>query len=201
MECKICGDPVPAESINKLDLCKVKYSLCGWCEYWVSRFVEGMANHSVINISWGAGKISWQDAYGLRDFIKENNIKEVLEFGTGLSTEIFAILGLKIVTCDTLKNHSHLFSQYLSLKGIADIHFYDPDPTAPLTDFAKLYPGKQWEFVFVDGGQGRDRETEAALKLSSKWIFLHDPGLSKFKLELPGFEQINGSFLFKKKGE
>jgi hypothetical protein len=180
MKCAICEIECPEE-------------ICGWCQERLNQFKESNKNHSCINIAWGCGKIAWGDAYFLRDFIRENNIKEVLEFGTGLSTEIFAILGLKIVTCDTLKNHLELASKLQSLNGLADFIYYEELP-----DFEKLYPGKKWEFVFVDGGQGRDRETEIALTLSSKFIYLHDPGLSKYQLELPGFKRVGGSYLFKK---
>lgn len=185
MNCKICKQQSDEE-------------YCGWCKNRIQEFIRSNENHSAINITWGCGRISWGDAYYLRDTIKEHNIKEVLEFGTGLSTEIFAILGLKIVSCDTLKNHSDLFGELLSLKGIADIIYYGENLTDPLPDFEALYPGKKWEFVFVDGGQGRDRETEIAMKLSSKFILLHDPGLSKYKLELPGWTQIGQTYLFKK---
>ena len=179
----------------KCSICKIECEkdICGWCQERMRQFKVSNENHSCINIAWGCGKIAWGDAYFLRDFIRENNIKEVLEFGTGLSTEIFAILGLKIVTCDTLKNHSDLFAKLQSLNGIADVIYYEDIP-----DFDELYPGKKWEFVFVDGGQGRDKETKEAMRLSSKWIYLHDPGLSKYKLKLPGWEQIGGGYLFKK---
>lgn len=183
-KCKIC--------INETDNTS---GYCGWCEQRVAQFKESNENHSAINITWGHGRIGWQDAYYFRDLIKQYDIKEVLEFGTGLSTEIWAILGMKIVTCDTLENHSKLFSEYLSLKNCADVIYY---PSGTLPDFQALYPDKKWEFVFVDGGQGRDLETEIAMKLSSKLILLHDPGLSRFKLELPGWKQIGGSYLFEK---
>jgi hypothetical protein len=171
---------------------------CGWCKNRINEFAVSNENHSAINITWGCGRIAWSDAYALRDLVKEYYLKEVLEFGTGLSTEIFAILGLKIVTCDTLENHSKLFSELQSLNGIADVIYYE---SGTLPDFEKLYPGKKWELVFVDGGQGRDMETEIAMKLASKLIYLHDPGLSKYGLGLPGWEQIGGSYLFKKKDD
>jgi hypothetical protein len=105
---------------------------------------------------------------------------------------------MKIVTCDTLENHSKLFSELDPIKNYADVIYYE---SGTLPDFEKLYPGKKWELVFVDGGQGRDLETEIAMKLSSKLIWLHDPGLSKYGLDLPGWEQIGGTYLFKKKDD
>jgi hypothetical protein len=182
MKCKIC-------------CLENEKEICGWCQNRIDEFVKSNENHSCINITWGCGRIAWGDAYYLRDLIKEHDLKEVLEFGTGLSTEIFAILGLKIVTCDTLENHSKLFSELESLKGIADVIYYK---SGTLPDFKKLYPGKKWEFVFVDGGQGRDLETEAAMELSSNLIYLHDPGLSKYGLELPGWKQTGSNYLFQK---
>jgi hypothetical protein len=182
MSCRIC----------KLE-CEGEF--CGWCRNRIDEFVKSNVNHSCINITWGCGRIAWSDAYYLGSFIRENGIREVLEFGTGLSTEIFAILGLRIVTCDVLKNHSDLFAEHQALKGIADVIWYE---YGTLPDFEVLYPGKRWEFVFVDGPQARDLETEAAMRLSSKFITLHDPGLSKHNLNLPGWEQLPGAWTFKK---
>jgi hypothetical protein len=184
MKCEIC--------INQTS---DGHRYCGWCENRVTEFIRSNENHSCINITWGCGRINWNDAYALRDLVKQYDLKEVLEFGTGLSTEIWAILGIKVVSCDTLENHSKLFSELDSIKNYADVIYYE---SGSLPDFDKLYPGKKWELVFVDGGQGRDLETEIAMKLSSKLIYLHDPGLSKFGLELPGWKQIGGSYLFEK---
>jgi hypothetical protein len=184
MKCKICINNAADNS---------KY--CGWCNNRTEEFIRSNENHSAINITWGCGRITWNDSYAMRDLVKQYGIGEVLEFGTGLSTEIWAILGLNIVSCDTLENHSKLFSELDSIKNYADIIYYE---SGTLPDFEKLYPGKKWELVFVDGGQGRDLETEIAMKLSSKFIWLHDPGLSKYKLELPGWKQIGGTYLFEK---
>ena len=182
MECAICQS-------------ETNEHLCKWCAGRAAEFVTSNENHSAINIMWGRGKISWGEAYYFRNFIAANNIREVLEFGTGLSTEVFAILGIKIVSCDILKNHSDLYAQLQSLKGIADIIWY---PENGLPDLEALYPEKKWEFVFVDGPQERTRETKLAMKLSSKFIFLHDPGLSEYKTELPGFRQIQEGKLFER---
>lgn len=185
-KCQICINPAGDNS-----------EFCGWCDNRIQEFIRSNENHSAINITWGCGRINWNDAYAMRELVKEYDLKEVLEFGTGLSTEIWAILGMKVVSCDTLENHSKLFSELDSIKNYADILYYK---SGTLPDFEKLYPGKKWEMVFVDGGQGRDLETEAAMKLSSKLIYLHDPGLSRFGLDLGNdWEQVGGSYLFKKK--
>jgi hypothetical protein len=176
MNCQVCGEPIGEESVDKVIVLGKKFSLCGWCEYWVERFIMGQIAHNVINISWGAGKVCQGEMGVIRDFIRAHNITEVLEFGSGLSTEIFAMLGLKIVTCDVLANHSRLLSQLETLKGIADVIHYEYG-TPP--DFDTLYPGRKWDFVFVDGPQERLREVALAMKLANKYIYLHDPNMGE----------------------
>ena len=39
--------------------------------------------------------------------------------------------------------------------------------------------GRKWDFVFVDGPQERSREVKVAMKVSSKYIFLHDPNFGE----------------------
>ena len=55
----------------------------------------------------------------------------------------------------------------------------------------KLYPGKRWGLVFVDGPHDRDKETEAAMRLTSRFIYLHDAGMSKYHNDLPGFNRVD----------
>lgn len=176
MNCQICGEPVPEERIDKVSVLNKTYSLCGWCEWWTERFIEGQINHQIKNIGWGDGKVCWGEMHWIRDFIKANNITEVLEFGAGMSTEVFALFGMKLVSCDVLKNHAKMLSELASLQGIAEIIHYEYG-TPP--DFDKLYPGRKWDFVFVDGPQERSKEVALATKLSNKFIYLHDPNMGE----------------------
>lgn len=196
--CKICGD-------------EAQTNFCEYCGIRVEQFIATNENHSTMNIQWGAGKITWKDAGLLMQLIKDYDIKEMLEFGTGLSTEIFALAGVKIVSCDVHKKHSYLFSQLEPLQGweyhssmfnlnfstVEFIH-YESDT---LPDFDKLYPGKQWRFVFVDGPHQRDLETEAAMRLSSKFIYCHDAGMSKYHNDLPGFKRVDDRLWLKEKAD
>jgi hypothetical protein len=185
MNCTICNDPAQDNS-----------EFCGWCNERINQFIVGNKNHSTINITWGCGRIGWQDAYYFKSLIDDYGIKDVLEFGTGLSTEIWDLFGVNVVSCDTLENHLNLFKNHATLKDRVDFHYYKQ---YTLPDFKTLYPGKTWDLVFVDGGQSRDLETEISRDLSHNLILLHDPGLSKFKLDLgEGWEQQGGSYLFKK---
>lgn len=187
-KCKICGE----ETDKKL---------CPYCGIRVEQFIACNNNHSAMNIGWGAGKITWKDAGIIMSLIRDYNIKEMLEFGTGLSTEIWALTGVKIVSCDVHAKHISLFKQLESLSGwsyysdffhldFPKVDFYHYEPNH-LPDFETLYPGKKWDLVFVDGPHWRDMETEAAMRLSSRFIYLHDAGMSKYQDELPGFKRID----------
>jgi len=161
-----------------------------------------------MNIEWGAGKITWKDAGILMSLIKDYDIKEVLEFGTGLSTEIFSLTGAKIISCDVHKQHSEQFSKLEPLSGWSyKSKFFNLDfpkvqfihyEYGNLPDFEKLYPGKRWGLVFVDGPHERDKETEAAMSLTTRFIYLHDAGMSKYHNELPGFNRVDDRLWEKK---
>jgi hypothetical protein len=186
--CKICDS-------------ETSTAFCEYCGIRVEQFIATNQNHSTMNIQWGAGKITWKDAGLLMTLVRQESIDEILEFGTGLSTEIFSLTGAKIVSCDVHGKHSELFSQLEPLSGWqyiskmfrlvypkVDFIHYEP---GVLPDFEKLYPGKKWKLVFVDGPHQRDSETEAAIKLSSKFIYLHDAGMSRFDHTLPGFSLVD----------
>lgn len=174
MICEICKDKASEE--KKVHLCNKQYTLCTWCQMRVMQYVDGNITHSIVNIYWGAGRVCWNSWISLRKIIREYNIKEVLELGIGLSSELFVNEGLELIGIDVWKEHVSLYQQLLSLKSKAVFHWYPPNQ---LPDFDKLYPGRKWDFVFVDGPQVRDNEVKLAMRLSNRFIYLHDPNLGE----------------------
>jgi len=175
MFCEICGKKAAEE--KKVCLCNKQYTLCGWCQMRVMQYIDGNITHSIINIYWGAGHICWSSWNSLRDIIRKYDIKEVLEMGIGLSSELFVNEGLELIGIDLWKEHVELYQKHLGLKSKAKFYWY-PD-SQHLPDFDKLYPGRKWDFVFVDGPQVRGDEVRLAMKLSNKFIYLHDPNMGE----------------------
>lgn len=196
MKCQICQ----SEATSIVEVCGMKFELCGWCANRVAEYIKGNINHSVANILWGFGRVGWSECWALRDLFRKYKIKEVLEFGTGLSTELIVNEGIRVVSCDILKPHLEMYAKLTPLKGMAEFHWY-PD-SDHLPDFDKLYPNKKWEFVFVDGPQERTREARMAMKLSNRFIMLHDLGLGGSEF-LPNEEWklVEGHLAFFKKKE
>ncbi len=173
MKCEICGE----EDASIAKIANKEFNLCEWCVGRVTEYIESNINHSVINICWGRGKVGHTAAWFLVDCLRKYGIREVLEFGSGLSTEIMVNEGMKVISCDVLKNHSDLYSKLIPLQERAEFVWY-PD-SKHLPDFDKLYPGRKWDFVFVDGPHERSNEVKLAMKLSNKWIYLDDPNLGE----------------------
>lgn len=176
MECDICKAQLTEDQTKRFSIHGQDYCLCGWDALRAKQWIDGNMSHHMINIYWGAGHICWSSWASIREIIRENNIKEVLEMGIGLSSEMFVAEGLKVVGIDVWKSHVELYQQHLGLKGDAEFHWYE---YGKLPDFEKLYPGRKWDFVFVDGPQERSGEVELAMKLSNKFIYLHDPNMGE----------------------
>ena len=172
MKCPICQRDLENKVSFPVTLGDRKLEVCEFDFLKIQSFIDGSINGSVINILWGAGRIGWSDWYYLRGFLRENNIKEVLEFGSGLSSELFIIEGMDLVSCDILKHHIFGFQKHLAYASAVFIPYPD-DKTLP--DLEARFPGRKWDFVFVDGPQERSKEVRLAMKLSKKFIFLHDP--------------------------
>ena len=77
---------------------------------------------------------------------------------------------------DVLKEHVVLLAGLDSMKNYATFHHYEYGVEPPV---GELYPGRKWDFVFVDGPQERSREVKVAMEVSSKYIFLHDPNFGE----------------------
>ena len=179
MNCEICGYEA-GESRESLNVCGKEYLLCGWCLARVSDYIQGNISHDVINIYWGAGHLAHQDWIGehsIRRFLRENDIKEVFEIGTGLSTEMFVNEGMDVITLDSCKPHLELYSKLRSLGSNVEFIYYPDSQNLP--DIAKLYPGRKWDFVFVDSPHYREEEVKLALTIANKFLYLHDPNLGE----------------------
>ncbi len=172
MNCQLCGEPIGDEKIGATKICGKAYSLCLRCDFDLSQDLDAMINHYAINILWCGGKISYSCWEYIRDFLRKNNITEVLEIGTGLSSELFVNEGIKLTTLDSLKPHSELYQKHLFIKDRATVLYYpDGDHLPDL--------GRKWDFVFVDSPQTRGPEVRYAMKMSNRWIMLHDPNMGE----------------------
>jgi len=175
MKCEICEK----ENASNVKFDVMEFKLCGWCTDRIHQYIKGNINHSIINICWGFGKVGHSAAWSFRNCLRKYGIKEVLEFGSGLSTELMVNEGTNVISCDVLENHSKLYSKLDSLQNSNQAKFIWYPDSKHLPDFDKLYPGRKWDFVFVDGPQERSNEVRLAMKLSNKWIYLDDPNLGE----------------------
>jgi hypothetical protein len=142
----------------------------------LENIIGGGASGTICNILWGAGRVCWNSWYNLRDIIRENHITEVLELGCGLSSELFVNEGVKVVGFDVLKNHVDFLKRMESMRSFAEFHHYEYGEIPPVE---KLYPGRKWNFVFIDGPQERSREVAVAMRVCQNIIFLHDPNMGE----------------------
>ena len=194
-DCQICGNKRDGR-IPPLEICGETYFLCCWCMGRVNAYIHGNIHNEVINIFWGAGRIG-REWYSIREFIRKNDIKDVLEFGTGLSTELFVVEGIPIVSFDILANHVELYKKLGAMKGRVEFYHYAHN-TIP--NFDILFPNRKWDLVFVDGPHERSREVRAAMKLAKRFIYLHDPNLGEQSF-FPddNWEYAGGQKIFKRK--
>ena len=98
----------------------------------------------------------------LRNFIQKNNIKSVIEFGSGVSTLLFDNLNLDILSLDTNKFY---MSRVCSLCS--------PKVRFKLWDNKTLVLQEFFDLSLVDGILPRDYQLECAVKLS-KFISVDD---------------------------
>lgn len=171
--CSVCN---VHEATEHIEILGYKADLCGFDALKVKDFINGMIAHFVVNINWGSGRIIWSDWYELRDIIKEYNITEVLEFGAGCSSEMFIAYGLKVISFDMHETHCKVMKELVPLQQNFIIHNYENQTIPPVE---LLYPNRKWDFVFVDGPHWRINEVRTAMKVSNRFIFLHDPNLGE----------------------
>lgn len=183
VRCALC----PGMATVQIILDKKEWPLCEWDERRLRDYCVGVQTNHMANVFWGAGHISWTCWETIRGIIREHKLTDVLEFGTGLSSELFVNEGLQVTSFDACLPHHEKYKALLSTKNGAKFHFYFHETA----EFAleKEYPGRQWDFVFVDGPQERSFEVRAAMKAARKFIYLHDPNMGEQDF-FPGDEWV-----------
>lgn len=176
MICDICRNEIVGDA-HRVKLQGKDFFLCEWDTRRTKDFLECTESNHMINIFWGAGHINWTCWFQIREYLRKYKITEILEFGIGLSSELFVNEGIRVVGFDVYKEHVEQYQNLRSLKNDAVFHHYEDKKDGPPVE--ELYPGRKWDFVFVDGPQERSREVAVAMRVAKKFIYLHDPNLGE----------------------
>lgn len=124
-------------------------------------------------IHWGARSIYRHDWLKIKPFLKEHNIKTVLEYGVGLSTELMLLEGMKVTSLETLDWWTVLCRKAFS-KHVPHtpeiIHYKEGFPP----QVERPTPSGRFDLCFVDAPQTKRRETILHAKEYSDMIFIHD---------------------------
>lgn len=115
-------------------------------------------------LPFNAGSVTIRDWEFIKDTIKENNIKTVLEFGAGLSTLLLQELGVKVISYETMAGW---IEKVKKINPLCDVRLWDGQKIE-LTD--------KFDLAFVDGPSGggqREIATKIASELATT-IIIHD---------------------------
>ena len=177
MNCDVCKRELAHDNGTEIVLFKQTYLLCEWDALKIQDTIRATSSNHMANVFWGAGHISWTCWYAIREYLRQHKITEILEFGIGLSSELFVNEGITVIGFDVHKEHVETYQKLLPLKNHAVFHHYEYGEDGPPVE--KLYPGRTWDFVFVDGPQERSREVAVAMRVARKFIYLHDPNMGE----------------------
>lgn len=120
---------------------------------------------SKYDIAFGGTSITKEDFEFLQSTIKENNVKTILEFGSGLSTLLLSDI-VKITSYETDEN---IINKFKSIKSDLDIRLWDGKELLNIEN-------KRYDLAFVDGpsgGASRENATSIASELSDI-VIIHD---------------------------
>jgi hypothetical protein len=191
--CEICNHDV-AEDLYKIEFTNDSYEACGWCFERIRQFFLSEKVGNAINVYYGCGKVCFGEMKIIGKFIQENNVKSVLEYGTGLSTEILAFFTDDLTTFDEFYKHHKMYTKLKHLNWVKFYWYQSLDLSKPIEPVLD----RSFDFVFLDGGQARKREWIHAMKHNPKWVYLHDPHMGE-EINMDEWECIWNERLWKRK--
>lgn len=98
----------------------------------------------------------------IKELIQSQQLKTVLEFGSGISTLLFDNLGLKVLSFETNEGHLKFVKRLCS-----------PKVLFTLWDNKNLHLKGIYDFSLIDGAVSRDDQLRVALK-HSKFVAIDD---------------------------
>ena len=116
-------------------------------------------------IPFGGGSLTREDWEFMQNVIRENNVKSVLEFGSGISTLLLSDLGVKVTSFETMDGW---IKKLKTIKPDLDIRLWDGKT------LQNIEP--KYDMAFVDGPSGgatREFSTKIASEVADI-IIVHD---------------------------
>lgn len=130
---------------------------------------EKETNDKPFGIEWGGASITDKDWDYIKAILKEEGVKNILEFGSGLSTLLFNSIGLKVISYET---RTEDIEKLKALGKDLDIRHWDGKGIT-----LKESEKDSIDLVFVDGpGGGENREPSFVIAKEFKRVLVHDAG-------------------------
>lgn len=134
-------------------------------EWAVDHYRNNLKEKAAGKILWGNRSIWKPDWIVIKQYLKEHpEIKTVLEYGTGLSTELMQLEGLEITCLESMGWWADICHPVIKNKETIK---YEAGSPPPMTG--------QYDMIFMDGPQSGERLAEVVhAKSLSKLIYYHD---------------------------
>jgi hypothetical protein len=153
----------------------------------VEHYRQALKDRSNAKILWSNRSIYKPDWLQLKKFLAEYKIKNVIEYGVGLSTELMMMEGIEVLSLETLDWWADICR-----KAIGNEIITYQEGNIPEID-------RKFDFAFVDGPQTKRTNEILHAKQHSDIIYLHDLRPEEVKL-LDDWEVIEnyGKHYYKK---
>lgn len=154
------------------------YEFCRRCTYYMKRIMSSFVANMGLGIPFGAGRPEKSHIVELLTFIRSHDIKTVLEYGSGMTTDVLSMEPC-IEEVVSYEADPAWFGVCKRLRASSKCHFIQvevrQEPPAP---------PKQYDLGLVDGPHiARDFSIRHAKKYC-KYMYLHDPCTDDQKDEL-----------------
>lgn len=123
-------------------------------------------------LSFGGAAISQKEYEIIKDIIKKHNIKTVLEFGPGTSTQIFIEENCDILSIENNVDYINLYRKKFMLHKNLEIIFNDQNNIIVIKNQLK---NKKFDLCFVDGPRA-DRDQYKMFNRIDSYILAKDYG-------------------------
>ena len=120
-------------------------------------------------MTFGSGSLTKEDWEFMKQVIQENNVKNILEFGSGISTLLLYDLGIKIISLETMQGW---IDKLKKMKPELDIRLWDGENL----EISEALRQQGIDMAFVDGPSGgatREFSTKIASELA-EIVIIHD---------------------------
>lgn len=168
IKCSACKQPIILAEGQFPEHIVFDRILCGYCYKMIRDNILCHINGLVYKILWGSGSIYRDNWLEIKKFLSDNEVKTIIEYGPGLSSELLIMDGYDVTSMEYKESFANICRKFNK-----NIITYNRKEGPHDLD-------RKFDFALVDSPENdRSKEANHAARHTERFIYMHNPAINQ----------------------